>query len=97
MNKRKKFLGYCEICKKSLCEEHAYFYVDGNNIAITNNSPYLCKTCYEKRYNEKIESEVEIFKNRLINSLLNLKIINNIETIEIKKLINFIKGGTYNE
>lgn len=97
MKTRKKFLGYCENCKKSLCEEHAYFYVDGDNIAITNNSPYLCKSCYENKYNKKIESEVEVFRNVLINNLLRLKRINNTETIKIDKLINYIKGGNYSE
>ena len=43
MRKSRKFNGYCEKCKKSLCPEHAYSFVDGNNEAITYNSPYLCK------------------------------------------------------
>ena len=30
-----------------------YMYVDGNNIAITKNSPFLCKSCYIKRYGNK--------------------------------------------
>ena len=53
--KTRKFLGHCEKCKKSLCQEHAYFYVDGNNIAVTNNSPYLCKNCYEKNIMKKLK------------------------------------------
>ena len=61
----RKFNGYCEKCKKSLCSEHAYSYVDGNNGAITHNMPYLCKECYEKAYNEKILSEVDCFKKSL--------------------------------
>ena len=32
---------------KAISEKEA-FYVDGNNIAISYNSPYLCKQCYEK-------------------------------------------------
>ena len=90
--KRRKFLGHCEKCKKSLCEEHAYSYVDGNNIAITNNSPYLCKKCYEEKYNEKIKSDIECFKNRLVNDLLNIKIREHIEKIKIDNLISYVEN-----
>ena len=38
----------CAECNKSLCLEHAYSYVDGNNISITKNAPTLCKECYEE-------------------------------------------------
>ena len=92
MKGSRKFNGYCEKCKKSLCLEHAYIYVDGNNAAITYNSPYLCKTCYEKAYNKKILSEVECFKKILIDNLQQLKVNENIETIRIDKLIEFIKN-----
>lgn len=90
--KRRKFLGHCEKCKKSLCEEHAYFYVDGNNSAITNSSPYLCKTCYEEKYNETIKSDIDSFKSRLINDLLNIKSQKYIETIKIDNLIVYVKN-----
>lgn len=90
--KRRKFLGHCEKCKKSLCEEHAYSYVDGNNIAITNNSPYLCKNCYEEKYNETIKSDIECFKSRLVNDLLNIKIREHIETIKIDNLISYVEN-----
>ena len=88
----RKFNGYCEKCKKSLCPEHAYSYVDENNGVITNNMPYLCKTCYEKTYNKKILSEVDCFKKILIDNLQQLKVNENIETIRIDKLIEFIKN-----
>ena len=86
-----KFLGYCEECKKSLCSEHAYFYIDENNGAITNNSPYLCKRCYEKKYHKKILSDVEKFKNNLIKNFYHLKIYEHIENIKIDKLIQYIE------
>ena len=88
----RKFNGYCEKCKKSLCPEHAYSYVDENNGVITNNMPYLCKTCYEKTYNKKILSEVDCFKKILIDNLQQLNVNENIETIRIDKLIEFIKN-----
>ena len=88
----RKFNGYCEKCKKSLCPEHAYSYVDGNNGVITNNMPYLCKTCYEKAYNEKILSEVDCFKKSLIDMLEQINAIYHIETIRIDKLIEYIKN-----
>lgn len=88
----KKFNGHCQICKKSLCPEHAYSFVDGNNRAITYNSPYLCKDCYEETYKTKIKSDVEHYKNRLINNLQNLKMYEKIETINIERLIDYIKN-----
>lgn len=88
----KKFLGYCEECKKSLCEEHAYFRVDGNNEAITNNAPYLCRNCYENKYNEKIESDIDIFRKNLIVNLFNLKRFEHIEIINIDNLIKYIQN-----
>lgn len=91
MRTNRKFLGYCEICKKSLCPEHSYCYTDGNNIAITNSSPYLCKECYEKKYNEKIKDEVAIFKENLIKGLLDIKFQNKIECLNIDKLVKYIE------
>jgi len=44
------FDGKCEKCGKEIPPEKAYSYVDGNNNAITYNSPYLCKDCYIKEY-----------------------------------------------
>lgn len=92
MSKNRKFLGYCEECKKSLCEEHAYFYVDGNNVSITNSSPYLCKDCYSQKYSKPIISEVDIFKQNLINNFENLKRLKYVETIRIDKIIEYIKN-----
>ena len=46
----RKFKGKCERCEKQISEKEAFCYVDGNNIAISYNSPYLCKQCYEKSY-----------------------------------------------
>lgn len=92
MKTRKKFLGYCEQCKKSLCKEHAYFFIDGNNIAITNSSPYLCKSCYEQNYNTKLKDEVQVFKENLTNNLYNLKNYHHLRLIDIDKVIEYIKN-----
>jgi uncharacterized UBP type Zn finger protein len=40
----------CHSCGKILCGKHSYSYVDGNNGAISRNSPILCEDCYIKRY-----------------------------------------------
>lgn len=40
---------HCSECGKTFCPKHIYQYVDGNNISITNNSPYYCKECEEKK------------------------------------------------
>jgi len=40
----------CGICKK---DTEIFYYIDGNNIAITKNSPPLCFDCYIKRYGNK--------------------------------------------
>lgn len=90
--KIRKFNGYCEECKKEICSCKAYQYVDESNAAITNNSPYLCKTCYEKKYNVHIPDEVERFKNRLINTLQQIQYNNNLDTIRIDKLVEYIKN-----
>lgn len=83
---------YCNECKKSLCAEHAYSYVDGNNVSITQNAPTLCKECYEKKYNEKIMTDVERFKSNLITSLCRIKHQQNMETIRIDKLVDYINS-----
>lgn len=92
MKGSRKFNGYCEKCKKSLCPEHTYSYVDANIGAITQNAPYLCKACYEKTYNEKILSEVDCFKKSLIDMLEQINAFYHIETIRIDKLIEYIKN-----
>jgi len=89
--KTKKFLGHCEKCKKSICEEHAYFFVDGNNESITNNSPYLCKKCYEKTYNTKIKDSVQRYKENLISNLYDIKNYCNVKSIDIDKMIKYIE------
>lgn len=84
---------YCEKCKKSLCMEHAYSYVDGNNISITQNAPTLCKECYEKEYNTKILTDVEKFKNHFIEMLSRFKYEQKIDTIKIDNLITYINNS----
>lgn len=82
----------CAKCKKSLCMEHAYSYVDGNNNSITKNAPTLCKECYEEKYNEKIITDVEKFKQNLIATLLSIRHEQNMETIRVDKLIDYISS-----
>jgi hypothetical protein len=40
----------CRHCPDLRCERHRFSYVDGNNGAITRNSPELCLACYGKAY-----------------------------------------------
>jgi hypothetical protein len=66
----RKYGGKCEGCGKAVCSCKIYQYVDADNAAISNNSPYLCKSCYEARYNVKIPSEVDSYRNSHIDRLL---------------------------
>ena len=86
----RKFNGYCEECKKEICSCKAYQFIDGNNEAITNNSPYLCKQCYEKKYNVHIKDDVEAFKSRLVETLQRVQNTSKVETLRIDKFIQFI-------
>lgn len=88
----RKFNGYCEECQKEICSCKAYQNTDGNNAAITNNSPYLCKSCYEKKYNVHIPTDVERFKNRLIDTLQQIQYDYKVDTIRIDRLIEYIKN-----
>ena len=40
----------CQKCSKTFEPKNLYSYVDGNNIAITQNSGTYCKSCYAKVY-----------------------------------------------
>jgi uncharacterized metal-binding protein len=40
----------CRKCGKDLCLGHLYQYTDESNIAITRNSPLLCRECYMETY-----------------------------------------------
>lgn len=93
MPRSRKFNGYCEQCKKSLCPEHTYSYVDGNNEAITYNAPYLCKDCYEEKYHTKIMTDVEMYRNNLINTLLRIKNEQKIQQLSLEKLIEYISNS----
>ena len=88
----RKFNGYCEECKKEICSCKAYQYVDESNATITNNSLYLCKQCYEKKYNVHIKDDVERFKSRLVDTLQQIQYNNNLDTIRIDKLVEYIKN-----
>ena len=43
----------CQTCKGIYCPRHLFTYVDGNNRAITKNSPQLCEVCYNKKYKQR--------------------------------------------
>ena len=86
----RKFKGYCEECQKEICSCKAYQYVDESNAAISNNSPYLCKSCYEKKYNVHIPTDIERFKNKLINTLQQIQYNYKVDTIRIDKIIEYI-------
>lgn len=47
--KSKKALYRCGKCKRIMCEKCVVYYVDGNNIAITLNSPPYCKPCIQRK------------------------------------------------
>lgn len=89
----RKFKGYCEECKKEICSCKAYQYTDESNAAITNNSPYLCKSCYEKKYNVHISTDVERFKNSLIDTLQRIQHDNKVDTIRIDRLVEYITNS----
>ena len=43
--------GYAGRCEECGCKEpKPVQYIDESNIAITYNSPYLCRDCYIKKY-----------------------------------------------
>ena len=86
----RKFNGYCEECKKEICSCKAYQYVDESNATITNNSLYLCKQCYEKKYNVHIKDDVERFKSRLVDTLERVQSTSKVETLRIDNIIQFI-------
>lgn len=65
----RKYSGHCEGCNAALCACKVYQYVDENNEAITNSSPYLCAKCYEKRYGVHIPTDVGRYRDSLINHL----------------------------
>lgn len=43
----------CNRCGKEIIYKQAFFYVDGNNISITNNSKPHCKQCYKEKYESR--------------------------------------------
>lgn len=65
----RKFAGRCEACGNPLCSCRAYQYTDESNGAITANSPFLCRECYETRYGVKIPTEIDAYKARLLGVL----------------------------
>ena len=50
--KSRKYNGKCEGCGQPKALNEVFCYVDDVNPAINYNSPYLCKECYEKRYDK---------------------------------------------
>ena len=46
----RKYGGKCERCGERKTPNEVYQRVDGNNVAITRNAPYLCADCYLEEY-----------------------------------------------
>lgn len=67
--RHRKFSGQCDACGKPLCSCKAYQYTDENSEAISASAPFLCHDCYEKQYGEKIPTEIDAFKSRLLDVL----------------------------
>lgn len=55
----KKYKNYCSKCGKVYCDRHIYFYVDGNNIAITRNAPPLCWACSHRPISPERLKEIQ--------------------------------------
>ena len=51
---RTKKMSKCSDCQKETLDKLLFFYVDGNNGAITKNSKCYCWKCYNKHHNDKI-------------------------------------------
>lgn len=62
----------CCNCGKSLCPEHSYFRPDDANQAINNNSGVWCRECYEKRFNQHVKTDSEIYKNKMIKLFVDM-------------------------
>lgn len=62
----------CQECGKNLCPEHAYFQPDDANQAINNNSGVWCSVCYEKRFNRRIKSDAETYKDKMIKLFVDM-------------------------
>ena len=45
-----KKLNKCAKCGEIKQLNELFCYVDGNNISITKNSPFLCRKCYLEKY-----------------------------------------------
>lgn len=79
----------CENCGKICCSEHLYKYTDDTNASINYNSPYLCKKCYEKKYNLKMKTEREIILKTILEDYYWIK--NNIEDFNFNDPDKFYK------
>lgn len=85
----RKYYGRCEGCGKEVCICSIYQYTDENNETITNNSPFLCRACYEERYGVTIPTDVRRFKDRLINRLMQLDELG-FDLSDVPRLCQFI-------
>jgi uncharacterized Fe-S center protein len=85
----RKYHGRCEGCGKEVCACSIYQYTDEDNETITNNSPFLCKACYEERYDVTIQTDVRKFKDRLIKRLMELS-HDGIDLSDTPKLCKYI-------
>ena len=62
----------CHGCGKSLCPEHAYFKPDDANQAINNNAGVWCSACYEKRFEQHVKTDAEIYKDKLVRMFVGM-------------------------
>lgn len=87
--KSRKFAGKCESCGTSLCSCRAYQYTDESNGACTNSSPYQCKSCYELVHGVLIKTDVDVFRDRLKDKLMEYS-SRGVDFSEMDKLIKLI-------
>lgn len=53
MRRSKSTQRQCSKCGTEHGPKELFFYVDGNNAAITQNNPPLCMTCYVDKWGDK--------------------------------------------
>ena len=71
--KKRKSTNKCACCGKQYPDNLLFSYVDGNNVAITYNSPDLCWRCYNEKYpNDKI-SFLDLLRYAKLNPTVNVE------------------------
>ncbi len=83
----------CQYCGEKNKSQQLFSYVDGNNKAITKNSPTLCKTCYQKTYSVKINDKPSFTKQNALIEYMNLKYARILGNHTLDMLEDMIKSG----